>query len=111
MAGQGSGEQLERAARQLPRLRKLLEIWELDQHPNGVVVTADNSYLLDIPADATDAARFLRLASRGSELLREAPEQAGSVLNEALECGGGPLSWTPGRGCSAGPRPPSSKSG
>ncbi|MFH8753826.1 BTAD domain-containing putative transcriptional regulator [Streptomyces rimosus] len=80
------------------RLRKLLESWDLDAQPNDVVVTANNSYLLDVPADATDAARFLRLASRGSELLRKAPEQAGSVLNEALELWRGPALLDAGEG-------------
>ncbi|MEN2420332.1 AfsR/SARP family transcriptional regulator [Streptomyces rimosus] len=80
------------------RLRKLLESWELDEHPNDVVVTANNSYLLALPPESTDAARFLRLASQGSELLREAPRRAGEVLNEALRLWRGPALLDAGEG-------------
>lgn len=80
------------------RLRKLLESWGLDGHPNELVVTANNSYLLNLPQDATDASRFLRLAGRGAELLRADPRRAGEALNEALRLWRGPALLDAGEG-------------
>lgn len=71
------------------RLRRILR--ELTAHEaDEWVRTTSSGYILNVPGDCVDAHRFVELAQRGSRLVREQPEKAISLLEEALRCWRGP---------------------
>ncbi len=49
-----------------------------------LVSTSANGYLLNLPPDAVDAERFSALAARGAALVHERPQEATTLLEEAL---------------------------
>ncbi|MER7702094.1 AfsR/SARP family transcriptional regulator [Kitasatospora sp. NPDC097605] len=69
------------------RLRKLLQSVTGEDE---LVRTVANGYLLDVPAEAVDAHRFLALAEAGADLLGRCPADAVVVLERALALWRGP---------------------
>ncbi|MFB7126096.1 MULTISPECIES: AfsR/SARP family transcriptional regulator [Streptomycetaceae] len=65
------------------RLRRLLES-VTGRKGDETLRTANGGYLLDVPTDAIDAHRFLRLADAGGDLARRDPDRAIATLEEAL---------------------------
>ena len=49
-----------------------------------VLVTRDGGYVLEVPAEWVDAARFERALKAGRRLLARSPQRASSLLTEAL---------------------------
>ncbi len=73
--------------RQPPR-RWCMEPWlrsrALDPGAPHVLVTRDGGYVLEVPPEWVDAARFERALEAGRRLLATSPQRASSLLTEAL---------------------------
>ncbi|MFF4399818.1 BTAD domain-containing putative transcriptional regulator [Streptomyces sp. NPDC001480] len=72
------------------RMRKSLVELGLEGPDQTLIRTVDNGYMLDVPDDALDAHRFLRMAERGAGLVNERPLEARDVLRESLAMWRGP---------------------
>ncbi|MEU7134355.1 AfsR/SARP family transcriptional regulator [Streptomyces sp. NPDC046261] len=71
------------------RLRKLLES-VAGEKGSDLLRTVNSGYLLDVPANAVDAHRFLALADTGADLVRRDPAGAIVALEAALGLWRGP---------------------
>ncbi|GAA2398733.1 AfsR/SARP family transcriptional regulator [Streptomyces glaucosporus] len=71
------------------RLRKFLKT-VAGQGGDLLVRTAGNGYVLDVPAEAVDAHRFVEMADTGTELVRRDPVGAVAKLESALSLWRGP---------------------
>ncbi len=67
------------------RLRKQLEAYVPSAGADDTLATWGNGYVLNVPPDAVDAARFERLAATGSQLIKSKPHEAITLLGAAME--------------------------
>jgi DNA-binding SARP family transcriptional activator len=66
------------------RLRKQLEAYVPSAGTEDTLATSGNGYVLNVPPDAVDAARFERLAATGSQLIKSKPHEAITLLDAAM---------------------------
>ncbi|ALO95665.1 Pathway specific regulatory protein [Streptomyces hygroscopicus subsp. limoneus] len=72
------------------RMRKSLAELGFPDGEEGLIRTVDNGYMLDVPQEALDAYRFLRLAEQGATLVAREPHESVRLLRESLAMWRGP---------------------
>lgn len=72
------------------RLRKQLEEYVPSAAAEKILATSGNGYVLNVPPDAVDAAKFERMAATGSQMINSKPREAITLLGAAMELWHGP---------------------
>ncbi|CAM5660446.1 DNA-binding transcriptional activator of the SARP family [Streptomyces sp. KS_5] len=72
------------------RMRKALAEFGFEDPDQTLIRTVDNGYMLDVPEEALDAHRFLRMAEKGAGLVGARPYEARDLLRQSLSMWRGP---------------------
>ena len=69
----------------ISRIRSILEPDREKRAESAVLARHDHGYQLNVPDDRIDAEQFMRLAGEGGRLLKDDPERASAIFQDALE--------------------------